>query len=260
MTAADAAVLAALPGWAFAFVLVLARAGSAIMLLPGLGELEPPAMLRAGLAFGLALLLVPVVAPDVPSVPETTAAAAAMVAAEVLTGLWLGWLARIMALALPVAGQFMAALSGLSGLLHPTEELGQQTTALSQLFGLAVPVIVLATGLHALPIAALAGSYRLIHPGALLPAGGGTEAAVGAVAASFALALRLAAPFMIAGTVWHVAAGLLARLVPRVQAYFIALPGQILGGLVLFAILSGGLIAAWQDGVRAALLDLPGLN
>ena len=46
----DAALLAALPGWAFAFALVLSRTGMAVMLLPGLGEAEPPPIVRAGLA------------------------------------------------------------------------------------------------------------------------------------------------------------------------------------------------------------------
>jgi len=44
----DAALLAALPGWAFAFALVLSRTGMAIMLMPGLGEAEPPPMFVPG--------------------------------------------------------------------------------------------------------------------------------------------------------------------------------------------------------------------
>jgi hypothetical protein len=37
MTADDATLLATLPAWAFGFVLVMARIGAAITLLPGLG-------------------------------------------------------------------------------------------------------------------------------------------------------------------------------------------------------------------------------
>ena len=48
-----------LPGLAFAFALVLCRAGMVVMLLPGLGETEPPAIVRAGLALALSLLLLP---------------------------------------------------------------------------------------------------------------------------------------------------------------------------------------------------------
>ncbi len=53
---------------------------------------------------------------------------------------------------------------------------------------------------------------------------------------------------------------LLARLVPRVQVYFLALPGQILGGLVLLAALAASMLAAWQDAVRTGFDALPGLH
>jgi flagellar biosynthesis protein FliR len=90
MTGDDAAVLAVLPSWAFAFVLLTARIGAAISLLPGLGEAEPPAMLRAGLALAVTALLLPAIGPTIPAVPEAGAQAAFMVAAEVITGLWIG--------------------------------------------------------------------------------------------------------------------------------------------------------------------------
>ncbi len=87
------------------------------MLLPGLGEADPPAIVRAGLAIALTVLLVPAIAPLVPPVPVGTAAAAAMVAAEVVTGLWLGWLARMLVMALPIAGQFLSYMLGVSNVL-----------------------------------------------------------------------------------------------------------------------------------------------
>jgi flagellar biosynthetic protein FliR len=149
---------------------------------------------------------------------------------------------------------------GLSNVLAPDPDLGAQTTALARLFSLAAPVALLTSGLYALPVAALAGSYRLIAPGALLPIGSGTEVVVGAVTQAFVLALRLASPLVIAGIVWHIVTGLLARLVPRVQVYFLALPGQIFGGLVLLAALAASLIVAWQTAVETGFNALPGLR
>ncbi len=251
--------LATLPDWAFAFVLVLGRIGAALTLLPGLGEASPPAMLRAGLAIGITALLLPGIAPLVPQMPGGIAEAAGMVAAEVVTGLWLGWLARLLTLALPMAGQFIAYMLGVSNVLVTDPELGSQSSALEQLFSLAAPLALLVSGLYVLPLAALAGSYDLIKPGALLPAGDGAMVAVRAVAESFALALKLASPFVLAAIVWHVVIGLLARLVPNVQVYFVSLPGQILGGMVLLAVLSGLLFATWMDAVGAGFGNLPGL-
>jgi flagellar biosynthetic protein FliR len=259
MNAADAALLASLPAWAFAFVLVTARVGAAVSLLPGLGEAAPPAMVRVGLALGVTILLLPSIAPAVPPVPEAGAQAALMVGAEVVTGLWLGWLAHLLALALPVAAQFIAYMLGIANVLQPDPFLGSQATPIARLFDIAAPLLILATGLYALPLAALAGSYQLIPPGEMLPAADTAETAARAVGTAFALAVRLASPFLLVSIVWHATTGLLARLVPRLQVYFVVMPGQIVGGIALLGILSGALLSAWLASVRAGFAGLPGL-
>ncbi|HME27716.1 MAG TPA: flagellar biosynthetic protein FliR [Acetobacteraceae bacterium] len=259
MNGDDSAWLATLPAWAFAFVLVMARIGAAMTLLPGLGEAQPPAMLRVGLALAVTALLLPGIAPSIPPVPEAGAQAAAMIAAEVVTGLWIGWLARLLVLALPVAGQFIAYMLGIANVLQPDPELGGMATPIERLFAVAAPLAILTTGLYALPLAALAGSYGLIPPGTLLPAADTAETAVRAAAAAFALAVRLASPFLLVAIVWHVATGLLARLVPRLQVYFVVMPAQILGGIALLAVLATALLTAWQSSVRSGFASLPGL-
>ena len=143
MTGDEAALLAALPAWAFAFVLVTARIGAAIALLPGLGEAAPPAMLRVGLALAVTVLLLPGIAPLIPPVPEAGMQAAFMVAAEVITGLWIGWLARLLVLALPIAGQFIAYMLGIANVLQPDPELGGQATPIARLFAVAAPLVIL---------------------------------------------------------------------------------------------------------------------
>jgi flagellar biosynthetic protein FliR len=204
------------------------------------------------------MLLAPLRPALPPPPPDSPFDAAAILIAEIATGLWLGWLARLPALALPIAGQMMSFLLGLSSVLVPAAG-GQEQTALARLFGLAAPVLVFATGLHRLALAALAGSYRVIPPGTLLPAGDAAETVVGGVATCFALAFRLAAPFVIASVLWHVAIGLASRLVPRLQIYIISLPGQILGGFLLLGLVGSALLSTWSEAALQATLRLPGL-
>jgi flagellar biosynthetic protein FliR len=191
-------------------------------------------------------------------VPEASVQAAAMVTAEVITGLWLGWLARLVVLALPVAGQFIGYMMGIANVLQPDPILGGQATPISSLLNIAAPLSVLITGLYALPLMALTGSYGLIPAGSMLPAADSAETAVHAVGAAFGLAVRLASPFILVSIVWHVATGLLARLVPRLQVYFIVMPAQLLGGVLLLAVLMTALLSAWEESTRSALASLPG--
>lgn len=258
MSDTDAALLASLPSLAFAFTLVLSRVTAAVMLMPGLGESEPPAMLRAGIALGLTLLLLPTVAPLVPPMAGDAWHDLGMVGAELLCGGLLGWLARLLALALPMAGMMISYMTGMSSVLQQDATLGQ-TSVTGKLFGLAAPVLILGSGLYALPLSALAGSYRMIPPGTLLPVGDATETVVGAVGQSFGLALRLAGPFVFASLLWQMTLAVCARLVPQLQVYSASMPGQILGGLLLLSMLSLGLLGAWTGAVRDGFSLLPGL-
>lgn len=247
-----AAFLALLPHWGFGFMLVFSRAGSAMMLLPGLGESQIPPAIRLGIAVSLSVLLLPGVIELMPPVPADVPGFAADLAAEILVGLWFGWLARLVLLAWPMAGDFMAYMIGLSSVFR-TGALGSE---LNSLFALAAPVLLLATGLYALPLIALGESYRAIGPGLVLTGGYAGLSILAAFATSFAVALKLAAPFILAGVAWQVALGLLARLVPSLQVYFLTMPAQILGGLLLIALLSGVLVAGFSLYAREALSHL----
>ncbi len=250
--------LAELPSLAFAFALVLCRTSAAVMLLPGLGEMELPPTIRAGLALALSLLLLPAIAPLVPETPAGWGGAG-MVAAELLAGAALGWLARLPALALSMAGAVASTMMGLSSVVQPDPALGGQSSALARVLGMMAPVLVLSTGLYALPLTALAHSYQVVPPGAVMPAGPLAEVVQQAVSSSLDLSVRLAAPFLLAGLLVQAALGLLARLVPQLQVFSVAIPGQILGGVVMLGLLAGPLLGAWTEAMTAAWSMLPGL-
>ena len=254
----DAALLAALPGLAFAFMLVLCRTGAAVMLLPGLGEAEPPPMLRIGLALALTILLLPAVAPLVPAPPPGWGSAG-MVVAELLAGAVLGWLARLPVIALSMTGAVISYMTGLSSVVQTDPALGGQSAALSRLMGLMAPMLVLATGLYAAPLWALSGSYHVIPPGGVMPAGPVAQMVQQALSEAFSLSIRLAAPFLLAGVLLQAALGLLARLAPQLQIFTAVAPGQILGGLLLLAALADPLTSAWLETLRSAWSTLPGL-
>jgi flagellar biosynthetic protein FliR len=257
MTAEEAALLASLPALAFQASLVFCRMAAAGMLLPGLGEQEVPANIRLGLAVLITLLLLPLLAPLLPAAPEHPFDLLRLILGEIVVGLWLGSLARLLASTLAQAGQVIGTMMGLTTPLQGDMVLGAQGTPLGRLFGFLATVLLLATGLYALPLAALLNSYALLPPGGGFPGGGAAEAMAVMVAHSFELALRLAAPFILAGVLFNLGLGLVARVAPQVQIFVVAAPAQILAGFGLLILLLPAILLTWREAMQGGFQSLP---
>ena len=246
-------MLEALPGLAFQAVLLVARLGGAVLLLPGLGEQDVPASIRLALLLALVAVLLPGLAPGLPPLPAELPELLRLMLTETAIGIWLGMLARLVALALGQAGQVVGLMVGLASPLQTDPMLGAQSTATGRLFSLMAAVLVLSTGLYSLPLRALAESYAALPPGAPLPLGQGAGSVAQAVAESLALALRLASPLVLASMLGNFALGLLARLAPQVQVFTMAAPGQILVGLLLLGLLLPAMVASWLGAAGTSL-------
>lgn len=225
-----------LPANLFAAVLIFARIGAAMMLLPGFGELYVPQRFRLLLALLMAGLITPVLAPMLPPLPASPAALALMVLGEVVVGVFIGTLARMLVAALEMAGTMVSLQTGLSAatMFNPLADQGSSLP--SALYGMLGVVLIFVTDLDHLLLRAAVESYGLFTPGALPPVGDLTDTVTRFAAGSFRLAFEMAAPFIIVGLIFFVALGIIARMVPQLQVLFIAQPLQILGGLGLFAI------------------------
>ncbi len=260
MTPADLAFIQGLPALGFQAMLVFARLGAAVILLPGIGEQEIPATVRLTLGLAMLALLLPALAPGLPPAPPEGAEAVRLIVQEAVVGLWLGTLARLAVTAMAMAGQLIATLIGLQGMLVADPALGLQATALGRALGLLAAVLVLASGLYGIALRAMVESYALLPAGAAFPSGALAQAVAEAGVASLALALRLAAPFVVGAVILNVALGLLARLAPQVQTFFVAVPGQVLAGIALLMLLGPAMLHVFSAELRASLPALPGLR
>lgn len=254
----EAELLRSLPVLAFQSVLLLSRLGAAAMIAPGLGEADVPVRIRLAVALALVPLL-PLLAGQLPPQPEDIPGTLRLVATELLVGLWIGGLARVVAMALSAAFQIVALAMGLASVLVPDAQMGSQTAILGRLGSLATAVLVLSTGLYAQPLRALAGSYEVLPPGAPWPAGAAAADMAGAGAAMLALALRLASPFLLGLFLVNLASGLLARVAPQLQVNILVSPAQILGGMVLLGLMARPLLDGFLAALAASWAGLPGL-
>jgi flagellar biosynthetic protein FliR len=126
------------------------------------------------------------------------------------------------------------------------------------MFSLATAALILATGLYELPLRALVESYSVLPAGQGLPLGAAAETVARKAADSLALALQLAAPFVLAAIFLNAGLGLIARLAPQAQVFVVAAPAQILGGFLLILLLLPAMLSLWQGGMVLGFQRLPG--
>jgi flagellar biosynthesis protein FliR len=228
-----------LPTNTFAALLVFARIGSAMMLLPGFGEVYVPQRYRLLFALIFSGLLLPVLAPVLPRLPASPAELVLVLGSELVIGVFIGTMTRLILAALQIAGQIMSLQMGLSNaqVFNPME--ASQDSIPSAFYAVLGVLLIFITNTHHLMLRGLVDSYAVFVPGHLPPVEDLSQTVAHAVAASFRLGIEMAAPFIVLGTVFFVGLGLIARLVPQLQVLFVTQPLQIMGGLLLM-----GLIAA----------------
>jgi flagellar biosynthesis protein FliR len=242
-----------LPANLFAVLLVFARVGSALMLLPGFGDLYVPQRYRLLLALLLSLLLASIVGPALPPLPSSPARLLAVLFGEIVIGAFLGTTARVILSALETAGMIVSLQLGLSAaqVFNPTA--AQQGSISGTLMMVLGVLVIFATDTHHLMLRALVDSYSLMSPGVTPIYEDLADLLAHLVAASFKLGLEIAAPLVVLGTVFYVSMGLISRLMPQLQVFFIAMPVQILGGVLVFALTLGAVMNGFLDGFVEAI-------
>ena len=230
--------------------LVFARVGALVMLIPGIGEAAVPPRVRLGLALLLSLTLFPLVGPSLPTMPETMSALIGALIREILIGLMIGAMLKLFFSSLAVAGEIVSLQTtlGFSQTASPME--AQPTTSLSTFLTLMGITLVFATNLHHLFITAIFGSYSLFEPGRDIPLGDAASLAIQTVGKSFALGVQLAAPVIVFALVFNIATGLIGRLMPQFQVFFVASPLSVIFGLSIFALSLGMLAMVWVERYR----------
>ena len=228
--------LPALSGIVLTYLLVFARVGSMVMLLPAIGEMGVPSRVRLVLALAISFALTPQVQSNYPGVtPQTSMALIVLV----------GAMARIIMSALQVAGYLIASQIGLSyaQTLDPTQN--TQGAVVGNFMMLLGTTLIFLTNLHHLAIGAIAGSYRMLPPGGHLPTGDMAQLVIQLTSSSFALGFQLAAPFLVFGFALYAGLGVLARLMPQLQIFFVAVPLNIMCGFVIMLALIGSLMTVF---------------
>lgn len=220
----------------FSFMVLFVRFGTAMMIMPGIGDSFVPQNIRLYIALGFSLVMSPVLMPMVPDPVPDLPVMLPLLVIEFITGLFIGSIARILMAALDTAGMLISLASGISNAQVFNPSLAVQGSIFGAFMSITGVTLLFVTNLHHLLIHGLVESYELFPIGGMLDTGSMAELMAHAVAASFLTGFQIAMPFVIISLVLYTGMGVLTRLMPQLQVFMITIPLQIMLALVTLVI------------------------
>src|SRR5436190_10561682 len=237
----------------YAAGMIFARVGAMVMLLPGVGEQVVPPRIRLSFALLLSMCLAPIASAAIGPLPTDGSVLAGRIIHETLVGLMFGAILRLFLTSLAVAGEIVSIQTTLSFSQTANPMQAQPGESLSTFLALMGATLIFATGLHRQFFEAMVGSYELFAPGKAFPTADAAQLALQTVGKSFALGVQLAAPVIVFALVFNIATGLVGRVMPQFQVFFVASPLSVLLGLSVFTLSLGVIGMVWINRYEAML-------
>ncbi|WP_103257620.1 flagellar biosynthetic protein FliR [Tabrizicola aquatica] len=234
-------------GMLWAAALAFVRIGAMVALMPGLGETAVPPRIKLALVLALTVVVTPFVADHV--MRTGLAPGLTPLAGEAAAGLILGIGMRLFVMALQTAASIIAQATTLSQLFAGVAP--EPQPAIGNLLIIAGVALALGAGLHVRAVELLILSYDLLPAGGYPDPGQVSAWGLGRISSTFALAFSLAAPFVIAATIYNLAIGAINRAMPQLMVSMIGAPALTLGALALLAIVTPVLLAVWLEAFSA---------
>jgi flagellar biosynthesis protein FliR len=245
-----------LPAIGATFILMFARIGTMVMLMPGLGELTVPARVRLMIALVLTIVMFPLHRAAFTLDLKSFGPVMMLLGQELFIGAVLGLAARLTISALQVAGSVVAQQLGLGFVTTVDPTMGQQGVIVGNFLTILGITLVFATDLHHFTIAALHNSYTLFHPGEVPLVGDVAALITRSVGAAFRVGIQIAGPFLVFGLLFNLGLGVLSRLMPQMQVYFIGIPLSILVGLIALFLVVGAMMGTFLGYLEGVLREL----
>ncbi|MFL5963101.1 MAG: flagellar biosynthetic protein FliR [Gaiellaceae bacterium] len=220
-----------------AFMLVLARVGGIFFLAPVFSSriIPPRAKLIAALAISLALTPI---AEHGQQISDDPVVITQLLVKEVGIGLAFALALGTITAAVQAAGSLIDTLAGFSfgAIVDPFS--GVNAAVLSQLYSVFTALVLVLSGGDRLMIEGLARSYTLVPLGSMPQPGRLAGLATNELTQVALVAVELAAPVVVALVVADASFGLVARAVPQMNVFVVALPAKI---ILTFAIVAASL-------------------
>ena len=223
------------------FSLILVRVMSMVILVPFLGGKNAPIEVKMGVGVTLTILLWPTVLASVDpnhGLPITPLGYTLMMMKETFVGLVIGFVAGKVFYTVEIAGQLIDVLRGANQVQLQVPEIEERSSAFGTLQYQLLLALFLALDLHHPFIASLFESFVAVPINDFPHFRAGFAAFVDynarITADILAIAILIAMPVGIVTLTTETVFGLINRVAPQINAYFMAMPAKVLGGCMVF--------------------------
>ncbi|WP_296892456.1 flagellar biosynthetic protein FliR [Thiobacillus sp.] len=222
---------AQLNAWLISFIWPLTRILGLIMLAPVFGHSSVPRRVKIGLGVFIALIIAPTL-PPMPDVGLGSWYGLFILIQQLLIGMAIGFIMRIVFAAVEAAGEIVGLQMGLGFASFFDPQSAGQTIVISQFFNLLASLLFLAVNAHLLLLGILVESFKSlpISPQPLSAAGFYSVANYGSVV--FSVGLQLALPLIAILLMTNLALGILTRSAPQLNIFAIGFPITLGVGLI----------------------------
>ena len=240
----------------FTFMMLMCRFGTCLLALPGFGDNYVPTRIRVLLAVVLSLMLTPMLEDSMPAIPGSPIMMLVLIGAEIFIGAFLGLLVRVLTSTMHVAGTAIANQSSLALAAIFDQNAGVQSTLIANLFSLFGLMIIFVLNLHHIMIAAMIQSYDVFPPGQWPFMADVSNLFASKVSQAFLLGVQFATPHIIMSLFIYMLGGVMTRLMPTFQTFFVLMPGQIMLATLLLIVLVSPMAIIYAQYLEENLMQL----
>jgi flagellar biosynthetic protein FliR len=218
------------------YLLVLARVSIVLFMLPIFSTTMFPAMVKAGFAMVISMLLYSVVDLDPALLPLTPLGTGLLLFSEAMIGLTLGLCVRLFFASFQLAGQVIGFQMGFSMINVVDPQSGANVSIMEQLAHWVALLVFLLLNGHHIMLLTLVDSFDLIKPGQFVFQRVMVDKILFIGAQMWIFSIKIGAPAIAALLFTSVAFGLTAKFSPQMNVMIVAFPLKIVVGLVMFGL------------------------
>ena len=236
----------------------MTRFAPLVMVMPVLGEQSVPRRVRVSFAFLLSIVIYGAVRDQLVALPSSVFDLLTLVVREIMVGLIIGLMARVLMASTHVAGTVIAFQTGLASAQQFDPNQGGQSAIVASFMTVTAITLIVVTDLHHLMILGLVNSYNRFPIDGVIQFADFAGVAIYYVVKAFELGIQLSAPFILYALVYNLGLGLIARLVPQFQVFFVGMPANVFMGFLLLMLLIGSMMRLFQERLEQYLLQFLG--